>query len=372
MNYHLSLLIHTDNVITATNNKKWLDDLISQKWSKEFKAEYVNQNSILGLMVVREDPYTFSFSQPNYIEELINEFHTPVSKPQKVPIRDGIEHDYDPSVMSTIVDSNIPYRRLVMKLKWVERGSRPEIAYAVGFFSRFQNCYTQALYDEMLKVVAYLNNTKGVRQIFNYDPSKPSHIKFVCDASLSNNADNKSTIGILGYVQNCVIFVSSKTVKNVLTSSCETESHAIFEASKIAVYTRNWCRQLTKIPDPCFIFNDNEAAIRIMSTYTNQGRSKHFSIKLRYVVGLVTDGLIRIVFVKSEDNVADILTHSLGPYKFSRMFALIYGPRMSSLTSGIAASFHLGGDSDWRVHATRITQEELRSLLLEIERISKT
>ena len=73
-------------------------------------------------MVVREDPYTFSFSQPNYIEELINEFHTPVSKPKKVPIRDGIEHDYDPSVMSTIVDSNIPSARYEIKMggTWLE------------------------------------------------------------------------------------------------------------------------------------------------------------------------------------------------------------------------------------------------------------
>ena len=320
------LLIHTDNVIVGTNDKSFLDNLMTKEWSKEFVAEYAHSNSILGLQIDRIEQNAFEFSQPNYINELLEEFDDAEIKAPLVPIRENIERDFDVSLMSTSVDATIPYRRLVMKLQWLYRGSRHDIAYAVGFFSRYQNCYTEALYQELRKVVFYVRGTKNMTLVCRYDPYRPINLKFVCDASLANMADNKSTIGVIGYVQDFPFYVSSKTCKAVLTSSCETESHSIFEACKMAIYTRNWIRQFTQCVDPVFVFNDNEAAISIMSTYSNSGRSRHFSIKLRYVIGLVTKGLVKLGYVSSEENAADILTHSLGPQKFIPRRVMLCGP----------------------------------------------
>ena len=359
------LLIHTDNVIVGTNDKTFLDNLMKKEWSKEFIAEYAHSNSILGLQIDRIDEHAFEFSQPNYLNEMLEEFDDADIKSPSIPIRENIERDYDVSLMSTSVDAKIPYRRLVMKLQWLFRGSRHDIGYAVGFFARYQNCYTEALYQELRKVVFYLRETKNITLICRYDPYRPLILKFVCDASLSNMADSKSTIGVIGYIQDFPFYVSSKTCKAILTSSCETESHSIFEACKMAVYARNWIRQFTNCVDPVFVFNDNEAAISIMSTYSNSGRSRHFSIKLRYVIGLITKGLIKLGYVKSDDNAADILTHSLGPQKFIPRRGMLSGSGGGTAVSLLSQK---GGDSK-RTLVRMATAEEVKTFTSYLSRL---
>ena len=131
----------------------------------------------------------------------------------------------------------------------------------------------------------------------------------------------------------------------------------------MSVYVRNWARQLTRIENPCFIFNDNESAIRIMSTYTNQGRSRHFSIKLRYIVHLVTNGILQLEYLKSSDNIADLFTHTLGPQKFARLCGMLY-QTTDAATYGLV--FYSGGESRSLEKATIATQQEIRALLVGI------
>ena len=95
-----------------------------------------------------------------------------------------------------------------------------------------------------------------------------------------------------------------------------------------------------------------------MSTYSNSGRSRHFSIKLRYVIGLVTKGLIKIGYVKSADNAADILTHSLGPQKFIPRRVMLFGSGGESAVSLFSQS---GGDSNLTL-VLMSTAEELKTL----------
>ena len=152
--------------MVGCNNWPWFDKLMKEEWSKEFIAEYVSTSSILGLHVERIDDFTFEFSQKAYIEQTIAEFELQNEKPSELPMKPGLENEYDPETMSTSVDSSIPYRRLNMKIMWLARGSRNEIMYHAVFFSRFAHCYTRALYDEMLKILLYLKGTIDRTQTF--------------------------------------------------------------------------------------------------------------------------------------------------------------------------------------------------------------
>ena len=109
------MLIHVDNVLLACNDMGWWKELIA---SWDFQVDRVHDKSILGLHIERTSLTSVSFSQENYISDLITEYGLENKPIVHVPLRKGIEQDFVPERMSKDIDPNIPYRRLNMKLYW--------------------------------------------------------------------------------------------------------------------------------------------------------------------------------------------------------------------------------------------------------------
>ena len=57
----------------------------------------------------------------------------------------------------------------------------------------------------------------------------------------------------------------------------------------------------------------------------NHSKVKHFILRVNFLIGKVRDGTIKFVHVKTEQNVADILTKPLGPADFERLRKLLLG-----------------------------------------------
>ena len=57
---------------------------------------------------------------------------------------------------------------------------------------------------------------------------------------------------------------------------------------------------------------DNMGAIFMSENINTMRRSKHIDVRTKYVNEYVEDGVLKIVYVKSEENDADIFTKSLG------------------------------------------------------------
>ena len=64
-----------------------------------------------------------------------------------------------------------------------------------------------------------------------------------------------------------------------------------------------------KTPIICHI--DNVGAIFMAENATATPKSKHIDIKAKFVTQFVADKFIKVIFVKSEDNVADIFTKNV-------------------------------------------------------------
>ena len=63
-----------------------------------------------------------------------------------------------------------------------------------------------------------------------------------------------------------------------------------------------------KIQLPVEVRVDNVGAIFMSKNVTTTSRTKHVDIRSKYVREYAEDGIIKIVFVKSEDNDSDIMT----------------------------------------------------------------
>ena len=62
---------------------------------------------------------------------------------------------------------------------------------------------------------------------------------------------------------------------------------------------------------PIIVNVDNIGAVFMANNKSTNSRTKHVDIRTKYVNQYVEDGIIKVVFVKSEDNVADIFTKNL-------------------------------------------------------------
>jgi hypothetical protein len=68
---------------------------------------------------------------------------------------------------------------------------------------------------------------------------------------------------------------------------------------------------------------DNKSAIALIKNPILHGQSKHIEVKYHYVRESADNGLIKVDFVRSEEQLGDILTKALGRVKFHEQRAKI-------------------------------------------------
>ena len=75
--------------------------------------------------------------------------------------------------------------------------------------------------------------------------------------------------------------------------------------------------------EPTPIYCDNILAIRLSKNLVLNGRSKHMDVRYHFLRDLTKDGTIDMIYCKSEDQVADILTKPLKLATFMKLQRLV-------------------------------------------------
>jgi hypothetical protein len=70
------------------------------------------------------------------------------------------------------------------------------------------------------------------------------------------------------------------------------------------------------LPIPVYI--DNQAALRLSKNPVNHKRSKHIDLKYWFILGEVNTAQIKIVYIPTDENLADIFTKSTDAATFAR------------------------------------------------------
>ena len=67
---------------------------------------------------------------------------------------------------------------------------------------------------------------------------------------------------------------------------------------------------------PIVLRVDNTRAMELAKNQSTTGRTKHLAVRFHYVRELVEQGIIKLEYVHSEDNVSNIMTRNLGEHLF--------------------------------------------------------
>ena len=184
--------------------------------------------------------------------------------------------------------------------------------------------------QNLLYIVEYLRKTETRGHIIY--ASQDEQLQFHCtvDASYLLHTDSKGQTGYtIGLFTEGTFYNRSAKQQLVSTSSTHAEMRAIFTLVKDLLFLFSISLDLElDIKLPAIIMEDNSAVITISTddaAYLK--KCKHFLMVINYVREQVDLGLIEILKINGEDNIADALTKPLRDGKFERHVPYILGEK---------------------------------------------
>eukprot|EP00253_Pinus_taeda_P012684 PITA_12684 len=116
----------------------------------------------------------------------------------------------------------------------------------------------------------------------------------------------------LDYRQGDGVRLVGRKQQSVALSSAEAEYMAASLASCEAIWLRKMLFGLFSQPlRPSVIYCDNQSCIKLMENSVFHDRSKHIGIRYHFIRDYVQKGAVKLEYISTDEQVADILTKAL-------------------------------------------------------------
>lgn len=269
---------------------------------------------------LRKSLYGLKQAPRKWNEKLISfltEFGLLGCKPVNTPL------DLSTSVSNFGVDKNdvlltniTGYQQLIGKLIYLTY-TRPDISFSVQTLSQFMHSPKKSHLRLAIRVLRYLklNPGKGI----NIKRSENLNLSAYVDADWGRClSTRRSVTGYCLFLGESLISWRSKKKATVSRSSTEAEYRALASVTCEILWVVKILRDLKiKCCFPVNVFCDNSSAIQLTLNPVFHERTKHIDIDVHLVREKVLKGIVKVLKVVSKDQIADILTKSLGGVQHS-------------------------------------------------------
>jgi len=214
--------------------------------------------------------------------------------------------------------ANLAYNELVGSLLYIMRGTRPNIAFAIHVVSRHLKAWDNSHWNAVRRILRYLITTKDFCLCYSAD-GETKVMPYSDSDWAADVSDRKSINGYLTlYGGGAIMWGTKKQNHAVATSSTEAEYYALDEAAKNVIQLRSFLRGVKdKQLGPTTIWMDNQSAMAVAKNVSVSSKLRHVHIRYHHIKHLIQEGSIAVEFVPSADNIADLLTKSLGRVRFN-------------------------------------------------------
>ena len=121
------------------------------------------------------------------------------------------------------------------------------------------------------------------------------------------------------FIQGVPVSWKSCGQKSVTLSSTEAEYVALSEVCMEVMFIKQMMEFIEiAIKKPIVINVDNIGAIYLATNTASTGRTRHIDTRYHYVREYIVDGEVEVVFVRSQQNTADLFTKNLPKDDFKR------------------------------------------------------
>jgi len=252
-------------------------------------------------------------SQPDLINKLLKKFNEQIEdmKEYDTPAAPGT-HVVRPKSEGS--EEQSLYRSGVGSLLYLLKHSRPDLSNSIRELSKVMDGANKSHMKTLRRVIKFVKDTKDRKLILQ--PKKDCmlwEVKGFSDSDFAGDTDERKSIsGYVIYVQGCPISWRSKGQKSVSLSSTEAEYMAVSEVATEILFIKSMMEFLgVNVTLPIQVNVDNVGAIYLSKSATTSNRTRHIDTRYHFVRDYIEDGVLKVLFVRSEDNHANIMTKHL-------------------------------------------------------------
>ena len=333
----LTVSVHVDDCcITYSDERKYKS--FRKRLEENFQiSKSDDSNTFLGMVIERPDGELgpVHVHQQPYLTDILTRYRHLDAKPASTPAEPGLKLSKEQMPKTEgekAAMKDVPYRQLVGALLYLANCTRPDIAHAVGVCARFGSNPGRVHWQALKHVLRYLRGTREYGITFGLD--RDAGIPHTCihgyvDGNWGGDPDDRrSTTGYIYMSYGGPVCWRSKKQASTALSSCESEYMAASEAAKEAIWLTRLYKQDFGIVDvslitkgdltekeylgakPLTVFEDNVGCISLSKNPVMHRASKHIEIRYHFVREKVQDGSLKLVYIPSSENIADVLTKS--------------------------------------------------------------
>ncbi|CAI7835412.1 unnamed protein product [Closterium sp. NIES-53] len=298
------VLVYVDDLVFATADTEALALVNSELQKRHTCTDLGELRSYLGLQITRDRARrTITLTQSHMVQQVLQRFGFTWSSAQATPLATGHSLSAPPSDES--VESSGLYPELVGCLIYLMTCTRPDLAYPLGLLARYvaPGRHRKVHMDAAKRVLCYLCSTSGMGLVLGVrgDVVLTGH----SDASwVDDQATKRSSQGYTFSLGSGSVSWRSTRSSSVLGSSCEAEIYA----TAMAAQELRW---LT------YLLTDLGERPRSPPVLT-----KHIALRYFLARELQQRGQLRLTYVATRANTADIFTKALPPGDHQPFFAL--------------------------------------------------
>ncbi|CAI7888203.1 unnamed protein product [Closterium sp. NIES-54] len=321
------VLVYVDDLAFASADTEALTVVTSELQKRHTCTDLGELRSYLGLQITRDRARrTITLTHSHMVHQVIQRFGFQFSSPQPTPLSTG--HSLSAPPLDESVEPSGLYPELVGCLMYVMTCTRPDLAYPLSLLARYvaPGRHQKVHWDAAKRVLRYLCSTSGMGLVLG--GRGPVVLTGHADASwVDDSATQRSSPGYTFSLGSGFISWRSTRLSSVLSSSCEAEIYAGAMAAQELRWLTYLLTDLGEKPrSPPVLYVDNKAMIALCQEHRLEHRTKHIALRYFLARELQQHGQLRLAYVATRANTANIFTKALPPgdhQRFSTVLSLV-------------------------------------------------
>ncbi|CAI7920181.1 unnamed protein product [Closterium sp. NIES-54] len=281
------ILVYVDDLVFATADTAGLAHVKSELQKRHTCTDLGELRSYLGLQMTRDRAQrTITLTQSHMVQQVLQRFDFTYSSPQATPL--STRHSLSALPSDESVEPSGPYPELVGCLMYLMTCTRPDLAYPLSILARYvaPGRHRPEHMAAAKRVLRYLCSTSGLGLVLG--GRRPVVLTGHADASWADDqATQRSSQGYTFSLGSCSVSWRSTRSSSVLGSSY------------------------------------NKAMLALCREHRLEHRTKHIALRYFLARELQQRGQLRLAYVASEANTADIFTKALPPGDHQRYCTML-------------------------------------------------